>query len=84
MQLVLCFIDIFLTPFFFVVFLFQIGASVTDNAGLGVPVNAGELSGMGGGGDGFGVLDGVGLQSGGVSVPVGAGVGFLLDALLEG
>ena len=52
----------FLAPFFFVVFLFQIGASITDNTGLGVHVDAGGLLGLGEGCDGLGVLDGVGLQ----------------------
>ena len=57
-------------------FLFQIGSSVPDNAGLGVPVDAGGLSGMGTGCDGLGVLDGVVLQAlidTGVGVCVGAG-----------
>ena len=44
------------------VFLLQIGASVPDNTGLGVPVDADGLLGMGEGYDGLGVLDGVGLQ----------------------
>ena len=54
-----------LTPFFYVVFLFQIGASVPGNAGLGVLVNTGGLLGMRKGCAGLGVLDGVGLQAGG-------------------
>ena len=57
-------------------FLFQIGASVPDNTGLGIPVNASGLSGMREGCDGLGVLDGVGLQAlldVGVDVCVGAG-----------
>ena len=66
----------FLTLFFLVVFLFQIGPNVPGNAGLGVPVDAGSLSGMGEGCDGHGVLDSVGLQA----LPmllVGAGLGLL-------
>ena len=65
-----------LTPFFCAVFLFQIGASVLGNAGLGVPVDAGGLLGMGEGCNGLGVLGGVGLQA----LPmllVGAGLGLL-------
>ena len=65
-----------LTSFFYVVFLFQIGASVPDNAGLGVPVDAGGLSGMGMRCDWLGLLDGVVLQAlidTGVGVCVSAG-----------
>ena len=58
------------------VFIFQRGASVLYNAGLGVPVDAGGLSGMGEGCDGLGVLDGVGLQALPVLL-VGAGLGLL-------
>ena len=65
-----------LTSFFYVVFLFQIGASAPDNAGLGVPVDAGGLSGMGMRCDWLGLLDGVVLQAlidTGVGVCVSAG-----------
>ena len=65
-----------LTSFFYVVFLFQIGASVPDNTGLGVPVDAGGLSGMGEGCNGLGVLGGVGLQTLPVLL-VGTGLGLL-------
>jgi len=37
----------FLTPFFFIVFLFQIGASVTDNAEIGIPVDGRFILGDG-------------------------------------
>ena len=67
-----------------------------DNTGIGVPVNAGGLLGMGEGCDGLDVLDGVGIQTPvdagvdvcisvwGVSVLLGAGVGILRDKLVGG
>ena len=54
----------------------MLSTALSDNTGLGVPVNASGLSGMREGCDGLGVLDGVGLQAlldVGVDVCVGAG-----------